>query len=83
LKELQTAGSHEGAIQRTHVTIGRAIAIAGAIVFTGFSVLMLSGFNPTIYFGLFTGLALLMGLFCSLTLLPSLFRLFRYPQIKT
>ncbi len=81
-KELPGAGSHEGAIQRTHVTIGRAIAIAGAIVFTGFSVLMLSGFNPTIYFGLFTGLALLMGLFCSLTLLPSLFRLIRYPRIK-
>lgn len=81
-KEIEKAGSQEGAIQRTHVTIGRAIAIAGAIVFSGFSVLMLSGFIPTIYFGLFTGLALLMGLFCSLTLLPSLFRLLRYPRIK-
>ncbi len=80
-KEILETQSHEEAIKRTHGTIGRAIAIAGAIVFSGFSVLMLSGFNPTIYFGLFTGLALLMGLFSSLTLLPSLFRLLRYPRI--
>ena len=41
------------------------------IVF-GFSILVLSKFIPTIYFGIFTGLAMLLAMISVLTLLPSL-----------
>ena len=44
--------------------------------------LMLSHFVPTFYFGMFTGLAILMGLFASLTTLPALFVLLKYPKLK-
>jgi hypothetical protein len=38
----------------------------------GFSILILSNFIPTIYFGIFTGLAMLLAMISVLTLLPSL-----------
>ena len=41
------------------------------IVF-GFSILVLSNFIPTIYFGVFTGIAMLLAMISVLTLLPSL-----------
>ena len=40
--------------------------------FFGFSILVLSNFIPTIYFGVFTGLAMLLAMISVLTLLPSL-----------
>jgi len=41
------------------------------IVF-GFSILVLSNFIPTIYFGVFTGIAMLLAMISVLTLLPKL-----------
>lgn len=79
-RELASGRAHADAIVATHHSIGRAIAIAGAIVFAGFSVLALSKFVPTIYFGLFTGLAVLMGIGASLTTLPAAFVLLKYPR---
>lgn len=82
-KELDAAnGDREEAVRRSHATIGRAILIGTSIVFAGFSILMISNFVPTFYFGLFTGLAILMGLFASLTTLPALFLLLKLPRIK-
>ena len=40
--------------------------------FFGFSILVLSKFIPTIYFGMFTGLAMLLAMISVLTLLPAL-----------
>ncbi|MBI2930102.1 MAG: MMPL family transporter [Planctomycetes bacterium] len=77
-----TGGDVAQAIRRSHATIGRAIMIATSIVFTGFVILALSRFVPTMYFGLFTGLAMLMGLLASLTALPSAFVVLRYPRIR-
>ncbi|MBI2899285.1 MAG: MMPL family transporter [Planctomycetes bacterium] len=79
-RELAGAPSREEAIRRAHATIGRAIAIGGGIVFCGFGVLVLSRFVPTVYFGLFTGLAVLMGIVASLTTLPAMFALLGYPR---
>lgn len=80
-KELEaTNGDMEEAVRRSHATIGRAILIATSIVFAGFAILMISNFVPTFYFGLFTGLAILMGLFASLTTLPALFLILRLPK---
>ena len=46
------------------------------IVF-GFSILVLSNFIPTIYFGVFTGIAMLLAMISVLTLLPKLILTFK------
>ena len=75
-----THGDHRAAVTRSHATIGRAIWIATSIVVVGFIVLALSKFVPTVTFGLFTALAMLLGQFAALTLLPALFLLFKLPR---
>jgi uncharacterized protein len=74
-----TGGDRRAALLRSHATIGRAIWIATSIVVAGFVILALSKFVPSVYFGLFTALAMLMGQFAALTLLPALFLLLRVP----
>jgi predicted RND superfamily exporter protein len=49
----------------------------------GFSILALSNFKPTIYFGLLTALAMAIALMGSLTLLPRLILLTRPFSKKT
>jgi uncharacterized protein len=79
--ELEAAGGDpRTAILRSHATIGRSIWIATSIVVAGFVILALSKFVPSVYFGLFTALAMLMGQFAALTLLPALFLLLRTPR---
>jgi len=51
-------------------TVGRAITNTSLTIIAGFSILIFSNFWPTIYFGIFTALAMLIALFGSLTLLP-------------
>jgi uncharacterized protein len=55
-----------------HSTVGVAILNTSITIVFGFSILVLSKFIPTIYFGLFTGLAMLFAMISVLTLLPSL-----------
>ena len=60
-----------------HNSIGYAMYYTSVTVIIGFSILALSNFLPTIYFGLLTGLAMLIALIASLTLLPQLLIVFR------
>jgi predicted RND superfamily exporter protein len=46
-------------------------------IIIGFSVLVLSNFIPSIYFGLLTGLAMCIALIGALTLLPQLLVVFK------
>ena len=55
-----------------HSTVGSAIINTSITIVFGFSILVLSKFIPTIYFGVFTGLAMLLAMISVLTLLPSL-----------
>jgi len=55
-----------------HSTVGVAILNTSITIIFGFSILVLSKFIPTIYFGMFTGLAMLLAMISVLTLLPSL-----------
>ncbi len=55
-----------------HSTVGIAILNTSLTIVFGFSILVLSNFIPTIYFGFFTGLAMLLALLSVLTLLPKL-----------
>lgn len=60
------------AVERAHLTIGRAMYFTSMIIIGGFSILMLSNFLPTVYFGLLTALAMILALLANLTLLPAL-----------
>jgi predicted RND superfamily exporter protein len=55
-----------------HSTVGVAILNTSITIIFGFSILVFSKFIPTIYFGVFTGLAMLLAMVSVLTLLPSL-----------
>lgn len=55
-----------------HANIGKAVFYTAVTIIIGFSILVLSNFIPTIYFGLLTALAMLIALFAALTLLPKL-----------
>ncbi len=60
------------AIHRCHQSIGRAMYYTSLTIMLGFSILALSQFKPTIYFGVLTGTAMLIALLANLTLLPVL-----------
>jgi len=59
-------------MHRCHGTIGHAMYYTSVTIIIGFSILALSNFIPSIYFGLLTGLAMAIALVAALTLLPQL-----------
>jgi predicted RND superfamily exporter protein len=80
--ELDSCGDHRDALRRAHGSIGQAIWIATSIIVVGFSILVLSEFFPSVWFGLFTALAMVISQLATLTLLPSLFLITGYPRLK-
>ena len=70
--EFSLDSNYTEALQRSHASIGRAIFYTSITIIIGFSVLSLSHFKPTIYFGVLTALAMTIALLGSLTLLPKL-----------
>jgi predicted RND superfamily exporter protein len=76
-EEFALDGDYWAAVERSHGSVGRAIYYTSITVTLGFSILALSNFIPTIYFGLLTGMAMLMALIANLTLLPLLIVRFR------
>ena len=60
------------AMHRSHESIGYAMYYTSITIIIGFSILVFSEFIPSIYFGLLTGLAMLIALMTALTLLPQL-----------
>ncbi|CAA0094677.1 Uncharacterised protein [Zhongshania aliphaticivorans] len=60
------------AMYRSHASIGKAMYYTSIIIVFGFSILTLSNFTPSIYFGLLTGLAMAAALLGALLLLPKL-----------
>ena len=71
-EEFSKDGDYLATMHRSHGSIGKAMLYTSLTIIVGFSILVLSNFIPTIYFGLFTGFAMLMALLGSLTLLPAL-----------
>ena len=65
------------AIKRCHNSIARAMYYTSVTVVLGFSILALSNFIPTIYFGILSGLAMITALIANLMLLPILIARFR------
>jgi len=71
-RELPRAESYEAALTASHASIGHAIYYTALTVAAGFTVLVFSNFNPTIYFGSLTAAAMLLALLANLTLLPAI-----------
>ena len=71
-KEVKNTKDALTAINFTHINIGRALFYTAATISVGFSILSLSNFFPTVLFGLFTSMALIISFVSSLTLLPNL-----------
>jgi uncharacterized protein len=65
------------ALHRCHRSIGHAMYYTSVTIIIGFSILILSNFIPSIYFGLLTGLAMFIALIAALTLLPQLLVVFK------
>ena len=71
-EEFQKLKNYEITLDRCHSTVGIAILNTSITIVFGFSILVLSNFIPTIYFGVFTGIAMLLAMISVLTLLPKL-----------
>jgi len=59
-------------MHRCHGSIGHAMYYTSATIVMGFSILCLSNFVPSVYFGLLTGVAMVIALLADLTVLPRL-----------
>jgi predicted RND superfamily exporter protein len=64
--------NYKDTMYRCHRSIGRAMYYTSLTIIIGFSILVMSNFIPTVYFGIFTGLAMFAALIAALTLLPQL-----------
>ena len=72
IEEYKINNSYNEVIGTCHSSVGIAILNTSITIVFGFSILVLSNFIPTIYFGIFTGIAMLLAMLLVLTLLPSL-----------
>ena len=71
-EEFSKIKDYSKTLKKCHSTVGVAILNTSITIVFGFSILVLSKFIPTIYFGLFTGIAMLLAMISVLTLLPAL-----------
>jgi predicted RND superfamily exporter protein len=71
-EEFTKINDYNKTLDRCHSTVGIAILNTSITIIFGFSILVLSNFIPTIYFGVFTGIAMLLAMLSVLTLLPKL-----------
>ncbi len=76
-EEFNSSGEYNKTLVLCHSTVGKAILNTSITIVFGFSILILSKFIPTIYFGIFTGLAMLLAMISVLTLLPTLILLIK------
>ncbi len=77
IREFEKDGNYIAAMHRCHQSIGYAMYYTSITIIMGFSILVLSNFIPTIYFGILTGLAMVIALLAALTLLPQLIVMFK------
>ena len=73
-KNLNLGRNHSEIIEKTHLTVGNAVLITSIAITAGFLTLCLSNFVPTVYFGLFTSLAMIFAMIGVLITLPSILK---------
>lgn len=74
LTEFKKDHNYLESITRSHLTIGRAMYYTTVTITFGFSILIFSNFMPTIYFGILTGISMVIALLANITLLPLLIK---------
>jgi predicted RND superfamily exporter protein len=75
--EFKKTGNYQKSMLNSHTTIGRAMFYTSLTIVLGFMVFVTSNFNPSVYFGFFVSLAMIMALLGALTLLPQLLLTFK------
>ena len=70
--EFKKTGDYNQSMLNSHQTIGRAMFYTSMTIILGFMVFMTSNFIPSVYFGFFVSIAMIMALLGALTLLPQL-----------
>ena len=76
-EEFKKIKDYKKTLLHCHSTVGIAILNTSITIVFGFSILIFSNFIPTIYFGVFTGIAMLLAMISVLTLLPALLLKFK------
>ena len=76
-EQVEQGWSYEETVGFAHGSVGQAMFFTSVTVVGGFSILMVSNFIPTIYFGVLTAIAMTAALVAALTLLPRLVLIFR------
>ena len=71
-REFDISKDYEECLKNSHTTIGRAMFYTSSTIVIGFLILLSSNFNPSVFFGIFTSLAMIMAILGSLLLLPTL-----------
>lgn len=80
-KERFSGSEHSTAISMVQTTVGKALYYTSITITLGFIVLVSSNFMPSIYFGLFTSLAMVISLLATFTIIPILLGTFA-PNLK-
>ena len=73
-ENIKLSKNHSEMIEKTHLTVGNAVLITSIAITAGFLTLCLSNFVPTVYFGLFTSLAMIFAMIGVLITLPSILK---------
>ena len=76
-EEFAKLKNYNKTIKICHSSVGVAIINTSITIVFGFSILVFSNFIPTIYFGVFTGVAMMFAMLLVLTLLPCLLTTFK------
>ncbi|MEQ8517339.1 MAG: MMPL family transporter, partial [Chromatocurvus sp.] len=76
-REFPTDRNYRETMYRCHASIGRALYYTTVTLVVGFSMLTFSNFNPSLYFGLLTVIAMVAAVIGALLLLPRLIILFK------
>lgn len=76
-REFPVDRNYRATMYRCHASIGRALYYTTVTLVVGFSMLTFSNFNPSLYFGLLTVVAMVAAVIGALLLLPRLIILFK------
>ena len=71
-EEFKKINNYNKTLDRCHNTVGIAILNTSITIVFGFSILVLSNFIPTIYFGVFTGIAMLLAMISVLNIITKI-----------
>ena len=76
-KEFKNSGDYYESIKTVQTTVGKALYYTSVTITLGFIILVSSSFMPSIYFGLFTSIAMVVSLLATFTIIPLLMNLLR------